>query len=139
MYNYIFLVNPSSDQIKQITSVYRLAGWWDKDIPDDPSHVLGIISGSHCFIVATEESKIIGMGRAISDKISDAYIQDLTVLDLYRKKGIGTEILKRLIARLEYDGIKWIALIAERNSRDFYSNYGFKIMPDSTPLLKILI
>lgn len=133
------MVDPSSDQIRQITAIYRLAGWWAEDIPDDPSHVRQIIAGSHCFIVATEENKIIGMGRAISDKAGDAYIQDLTVMDSYRRKGVGTEILKRLVARLEDDSIKWIALIAERNSHDFYTSYGFKIMPDSTPMLKILI
>lgn len=139
MYKYTFLDDPSSDQIKQITAIYRLTGWWVDDIPDDPSHVRQIIAGSHCFIIVTVENKIIGMGRAISDKASDAYIQDLTVVDSHRKKGIGTEILKRLVARLEGDGIKWIALIAERNSRDFYTNYGFNIMPDSTPMLKLLI
>ncbi|MBA3035649.1 MAG: GNAT family N-acetyltransferase [Desulfobacterium sp.] len=139
MYNYTFLTDPSSDHIRQITSIYRLTGWWAEDIPDDPSHVRQIIAGSHCFIIVCEENKIIGMGRAISDRISDAYVQDLTVISSYRKMGIGTQILKRIVARLENDGIKWIALIAERNSRDFYTNNGFNIMPDSTPMLKILI
>ncbi|MGB5156969.1 GNAT family N-acetyltransferase [Desulfobacterium sp. N47] len=138
MYKYTFLVDPTSDQIRQITSIYRMTGWWAEDIPDDPLHVRRLIAGSHCFVVAGKEDEIIGMGRAISDKASDAYIQDLTVVASHRKKGIGTEILKRLVARLEDDGIKWIALIAERNSDDFYTNYGFNIMPDSKPMLKIL-
>jgi aralkylamine N-acetyltransferase len=138
MLNYKFLLTPSSDQIRHIISLYRTAGWWSKDIPDDPHLVERIIAGSHCFIVATEGEEIVGMGRAISDRASDAYIQDLTVKETYREMGVGTEIVNRILSRLEKDGIKWIALIAEKNSHKFYEHLGYKIMPDSTPMIKIL-
>lgn len=138
MLNFTFLVDPSSDQIRQITALYRLAGWWSKDMPDDPSLVRQIIKGSHCFMIAIEDGEIVGMGRAISDRASDSYIQDLTVINSYRGKGVGSEILERIVARLEKDGIKWIGLIAEGNSDDFYSHFGFKKMPDSLPMLMIL-
>jgi len=137
MLNFTFLVDPSSDQIKQITGLYRSAGWWGRDMPDNHSLVKQIIKGSHCFMIAKEDDKIVGMGRAISDRASDSYIQDLTVISSYRGKGIGAEILKRLVSRLESDGIKWIGLIAEGNSDDFYSNFGFKKMPDSIPMLRM--
>lgn len=138
MLNFTFLVDPSSDQIRQITALYRLAGWWSKDMPDDPSLVRQIIKGSHCFMIAIEDEEIVGMGRVISDRASDSYIQDLTVINSYRGKGVGSEILERIVARLEKDGIKWIGLIAEGNSDDFYSHFGFKKMPDSLPMLMIL-
>jgi aralkylamine N-acetyltransferase len=138
MLNYKFLINPSSDQILQIIALYRTAGWWENDTPDDPALVGRIIAGSHCFMVASEGEKIAGMGRAISDRASDAYIQDLTVLEMYRNMGVGTEIVKRILSRLEADGIKWIGLIAERNSHEFYEHLGYRIMPDSMPMLKIL-
>jgi len=138
MVNYKFLLTPSSDQIRQVISLYRMTDWWEKDVPDDPLMVGRIIAGSHCFMVAVEGEIIVGMGRAISDRASDAYIQDLTVQENCRKMGIGTEILKRILRRLEEDGIKWIALIAERNSHGFYEHFGYKIMPDSMPMLKIL-
>ena len=138
MLNYKFLLTPSSDQIRHIISLYRMAGWWAKDAPDDPTLVERIIAGSHCFMVATEGEEVAGMGRAISDRASDAYIQDLAVQERYREMGVGTEIVKRILSRLEEDGIKWIALIAERNSHEFYEHLGYKIMPDSMPMIKIL-
>ena len=138
MLNYKFLLTPSSDQIRQIISLYRMAGWWEKDIPDDPLLVERIIAGSHCFMVASEGDEVVGMGRAISDRASDAYIQDLTVKETYREMGVGTEIVKRILIRLEEDGIKWIGLIAERNSHGFYEHFGYRIMPDSMPMIKIL-
>jgi len=138
MLNYKFLLTPSSDQIRQIISLYRMAGWWEKDIPDDPLLVERIIAGSHCFMAAYEGDEVVGMGRAISDRASDAYIQDMTVKETHRDMGVGTEILKRILSRLEEDGIKWIGLIAERNSHGFYEHFGYRIMPDSMPMIKIL-
>jgi len=121
--------------IDQIITLYRQAGWWKS--PDaDRDHVRRIITGSHCFLVVLENDELVGMGRVISDGESDAYIQDVTVKTNCRKKGIGTQIVKRLVERIEADGLKWIGLIAERNTHEFYERIGFKKMPDSIPMLK---
>jgi spermidine synthase len=132
-----FLVDPSSDQIRRITALYRFAGWWGEAVPDNPSLVRRIIEGSHCFLVAVEGGEIIGMGRAISDGASDSYIQDLTVSPSHRGQGVGARIVKRLVSRLEKDGIKWIGLVAERNSDEFYGRLGFGKMTDSVPMLRL--
>ena len=96
-----------------------------------------IVAGSHCFVVARREGRIIGMGRAMSDRASDAYIQDVTVLDAFRGRGVGTGIVRELIRRLEEDGIHWIGLIAERGSHPFYESLGFTIMDGAVPLLRL--
>ncbi len=130
-----FLVNPTPYQIRQIIVLYRMEGWWTGE-PDGPDHVVRIVAGSHCFVIASIEDQIVGMGRAISDGTSDAYIQDVTVKQDYRRQKIGKKIVKALESRLNRDGLKWIGLIAERGSRDFYKQVGFKKMPDSVPMLK---
>jgi aralkylamine N-acetyltransferase len=134
MATFLFLKHPDTDQINQITILYRKVQWWSGE-SDDPDLVSRITSGSHCFLVALSDEKIIGMGRAISDGASDAYIQDVTVDDAYQGEKIGTQIVKLLVRRLLKDGLSWIGLIAERNSHRFYENLGFKVMADSTPLL----
>ncbi|MBN1547327.1 MAG: GNAT family N-acetyltransferase [Syntrophaceae bacterium] len=134
MIDYKFLTNPNKSQLLDIIHLYRLASWWS-DERDDEELVLNIIRGSHCFLVVIEEGRVIGMGRAISDRAHDAYIQDLTVHPDYRNRGIGHEILKRLIARLRGEGIDWIGLIAGRNTHTFYRPMGFDDMDDSTPML----
>ena len=131
---FTFLQNPSRDQIRQIIRLYRLADWWT-DTSDNPALVRRIIAGSHCFIIATEGEAIIGMGRALSDGVSDAYIQDVTVVSEYQHRGIGSLIVKKLVLRLQDDGLSWIGLIAERNSHALYERLGFKLMPDATPML----
>ena len=136
MLTYTVLANPTNDQVNQITALYRHEGWWSKTA-DDPDQVKGIIAGSHLFMVAQKGDEIVGMGRALSDRTSDAYIQDVTVKKEYRSRGIGTRIIKELIRRLRSDGIDWIGLIAERGSHGFYSRLGFKEMPNALPMLRI--
>ncbi len=129
------LKDPSGDQIRQIIKLYRDAGWWTEAV-DNPDLVRRIVAGSHCFIIAVTAEKIIGMGRAISDGASDAYIQDVTVAASHRNRGIGSAIIKDLVARLEKDGLTWIGLIAERGTQALYRACGFTRMQDSTPMLK---
>lgn len=122
------------EQIEQIHQLYVAAGWWAPDDSPHP-HIVNIVRGSHCFLAAVEADRIIGMGRAISDKSSDAYIQDVTVAEDYRRRGIGSEVIERLVDRLRGDGISWIGVVAERNTSEFYEKFGFRIMKDSAPLL----
>ena len=133
---YQFISTPSQTEISRLTELYRLAGWWT-DPGDNPLAVAGIVKGSHCFLTARQDNRIVGMGRAISDRISDAYIQDVTVDPEFRGRGIGSSLVRELVARLEADGIGWIGLIAERKTHPFYRPLGFSQMADSVPMLKI--
>jgi len=135
MIDYLFLETPSRIDISRLTELYRQAGWWT-DEADNPSLVAGIVAGSHCFLVARQAERIIAMGRAISDRISDAYIQDVTVDSAFRRQGIGSRMVSELVARLEADGIGWVGLIAERKTHPFYRPLGFSPMADSVPMLK---
>ena len=97
----------------EIVELYKAGGWW-KDYYD-PSGLKNLIKGSFAFAVAIDKSsgKAIGMGRLISDGVSDAYIQDLVVLPKYRDRGIGRQLVKVLLDHFLSKGILWIGLIAE--------------------------
>lgn len=132
-----FLREPNERQIRQIIELYQAQGWWQTG-DDSREHLISrLIAGSHCFVIATDEKNIVGMGRAISDGISDAYIQDLTVLLDRRRQGIGKLILQTLLERLQTDGIAWIGLVAEPGSDTLYRHAGFREMPASIPMLMI--
>jgi aralkylamine N-acetyltransferase len=107
MIEYTFLQTPTPVEIDRLTELYRHAGWWTDD-GDNPSLVAGIVAGSHCFLVARQAETIVAMGRAISDRASDAYIQDITVDPAFRGRGIGSRMVSALASRLEADGIGWI-------------------------------
>jgi len=120
----------------QILDLYRQAGWWSEDAtPEAYEFIEGIIAKTFCFVIAMDNEEIIGMGRIISDGISDAYIQDVTVRQQYRRHGIGQQIIRTLIAYLKANGITWIGLISEPGYESFYQNLGFSKMEGYTPFL----
>jgi spermidine synthase len=126
------LKSPTPENLQDILSLYIDENWWE----DEPltEKVLEIIKGSHIFAVCFDKNQIIAMGRAISDKTSDAYIQDLTVKKDYRGKGIGSKLVKKITDELKKDKIFWIGLISEKNSNQFYEKLGFEEMKNTFPM-----
>ena len=133
---YTFITEPTPLQIEGVLELYRLQGWWGSPTDHDPQLAEAIIRGSHCFVIATREGRLVGMGRTISDRASDAYIQDLIVHAEFRGKGIGTRMVQELVGRLHSDGLGWIGLVAEAGTWDFYRRIGFADMPGSILMLK---
>lgn len=116
-----------------LTALYKDAGWWDESCENHPGFLDHVVANSAVFVGAFCEKKMIGMGRALSDLTSDAYIQDVTVLQKYRGKGIGKKIIKKLITGLKDHGVDWIGLIGEPNTRSFYENLGFEELSGHIP------
>ena len=115
--------------------MYKAGGWWKEKYK--PSTIKDLIKGSFAFAIAVDNksNKAIGMGRLISDGISDAYIQDLIVIPSFRKKGIGKKIAHTLIDFCKKRNIGWLGLISEPDQDGFYKKLGFKIMERYTPML----
>ncbi len=118
----------------EIVELYKAGGWWKNSY--DKSKLKDLIKGSFVFAVAVEKKsgKTIGMGRILSDGVSDAYIQDLIVLPGYRGKGVGKQLIKKLVEHCHSKGIHWIGLIAEPGQDGFYSKNGFKQMKNYVPM-----
>lgn len=131
----VILQVPTDKQIRQIEDLYRSQGWWHTDDGEGYRLIPRLVAGSHCFVVAMQKGDVVGMGRAISDGVSDAYIQDLTVRSDCRNRGIGQRILQALLDRLHADGLRWIGLIAEPGSDNLYRRSGFREMPSWIPML----
>ncbi len=122
----------SEKNINAIMLLYKEADWLEED--DTSDFIPQIIQKSHCFLGAFLNEKLIGMGRAISDSNSDAYIQDIVVFKEYRKKGIGKMIVKKIVDVLKQDGISWIGLIGEPGTQHFYEALGFSTMKNHIPM-----
>jgi ribosomal protein S18 acetylase RimI-like enzyme len=95
-----------------------------------------MIAGSYCFMVARDSTgRMVGMGRVLSDGVSDAYIQDVVVLKELRGYGVGRELVRRLVAYCSEHGIEWVGLIAEPGTEIFYQSLGFKRLEGFLPML----
>ncbi|HDR73365.1 MAG TPA: N-acetyltransferase [Methanoculleus sp.] len=129
------ILRVSSWDAGEIADLYREGGWWDEIW--DPTRLDKLIEGSFLFVVAvdTATGKAIGMGRAISDGVSDAYIQDLVVRSSMRGKRIGRRILDRIVEECLAAGLGWIGCIAEPGTDGFYRGAGFAPLDGHVPLL----
>ncbi len=129
MTTYELVKTLDASRSQQVLQLYRSAGWWYPEDDEKPDLVKRILAGSHCFCIALKEDEIVGIGRAISDRVSDAFIQDIFVREDSRRQGIARGIVARLVEHLKKDGIEWIALIAAPGSAGVYELLGFKPMP----------
>ncbi|MDH7510826.1 MAG: GNAT family N-acetyltransferase [Methanolinea sp.] len=117
-----------------LVTLYRAGGWWREDW--DPAEIPRLVRASFAFAIAIhrESGKTVGMGRAISDGVSDAYIQDLVVLPEFRGSGAGRMLLEKLVEECFSRGITWIALVAEPGTVNFYAGSGFVPMEGHVPM-----
>ena len=80
-------------------------------------------------LCAFEENRLIGYAQVISNQVTDAYIQDVMVHPDYQRQGIGTQLMEKLLSRLEEDGIYMVSVIyGEEVLRPFYERFGFYTM-----------
>jgi ribosomal protein S18 acetylase RimI-like enzyme len=120
-----------------VKKLYQEAGWWraNDETTDDCAWIDTLVAQSICFVGAFRRGEMVGMGRAISDGVSDAYIQDVVVRKQCRGAGIGARIIAEIVSFLNNRGIGWIGLIAEPDTQAFYQRLGFAAMPGYTPML----
>jgi len=119
---------------EDVKRLYQEAGWWRAADDADPAWIDRLIRQSFCFAGAFCNDRLVGMGRAISDGVSDAYIQDVTVRADFRHRGIGQQLIRAIVGCLKSHGIGWIALIAEPGTMPFYRRLGFAPMVDYLPM-----
>jgi len=118
-----------------VIALYRAGGWW-RDTPEWRDNIAAMVRGSFCFMVArTPDGTIAGMGRALSDGVSAAYIQDVVVLSEHRRRGIGAELVRRLAEHCRARGLSWIGLVAEPGTMAFYQRLGFRPLVGYQPML----
>lgn len=119
---------------QQILDLYSAGGWLDGS--EDASFVKKVVAGSFVFAVAVDESsgKAVGMGRVLSDGVSDAYIQEVVVLPQCRRRNVGRKLIIALRDHCLKSGVTWIALVAEPGTEVFYRSLGFQPLGDHVPM-----
>ena len=103
---YRILSDFSPEFLRSAARLYRIAGWVDEA---DPCDFLSSALRNSCAVCAACCGEtLVGMGRALGDGVSDAYIQDVVVDPGFRRRGIGGGIVRALAAELRRRGVDWI-------------------------------
>ena len=112
-------------------ALYRAAGWFG---PSDPAPELdAMIANSFAVSAAFDPAgRLVGMARALSDGVSDAYILDVVVDPAHRSQGVGRMIVKRLADHLASFGIDWIVCIGVPGTEGVYRTAGAAPMDGHT-------
>jgi len=96
-------------------------GW---KTPHTPERHLEILKNSDHMLLAvdTEKSRAVGFITALSDHIQSAFIPMLEVLPEYQGQGIGTELTRMMLERVEH--IQAIDLTCDEHVQPFYERFG---------------
>jgi GNAT superfamily N-acetyltransferase len=92
------------------------------------------LSGSVHGVVATVDGRVVGMGRLVGDGAHYFYVQDVLVDPAHSDEGIATEIVSRLLARVEEaaPSTAFVGLFASDEARSVYETLGFSADDEMT-------
>jgi GNAT superfamily N-acetyltransferase len=115
-----------TDSIQDISAEHLygfFVGWPN---PPAPATHLRILAGSTAVVLARDDAtgRVVGFITAISDGVSCAYIPHLEVLPDYHGQGIGSELVRRMLARLRH--LYMIDLICDADVQPFYERLGLQ-------------
>ncbi len=114
-----------------LLSLYANVGWtaYTNDLPQLQRGV----ASSRLVISAWDQDELIGLVRVIGDGETIAYIQDILVKEVWQKKGIGRELMRRVFEEVKH--IRQVILITDAtewnyNALNWYEKVGFKRFED---------
>lgn len=110
--------------------LFETTGWSSKKSKEE---LFWAINNSWYVVSAFKGKELIGFGRIISDGYLHAFITDMIITPKYQKKGIGKEILKRLVKEALDNDIHDIQLFSTKDKKEFYLKNGFVERPDDAP------
>jgi len=99
---------------------------------EKPELLLKALVASHSLVTAWSGSRLVGLGNAISDGHLVVYYPHLLVDPEYQGRGIGTELMRRLLAR--YEGFHQHVLLADGRAVEFYMKCGFVRAGQTAPM-----
>lgn len=113
----------TTDQIAPENLEGFFVGW---PTPPDPATHLRVLEGSDHVVIAVDEmsGRVVGYITAITDGVLAAYIPHLEVLPEWQDQGIGSELVRRMLARL--GDLYMIDLLCDPELQPYYERFGFR-------------
>jgi N-acetylglutamate synthase-like GNAT family acetyltransferase len=95
--------------------------YWAQGIPLEK--LKKAIANSMCFGVYNN-SKLVGFARVVTDNATFAYICDVFILPIFRKKGLSKWLMQTIVNHPELQGLRRWSL-ATADAHKLYSQFGF--------------
>ena len=124
-----------TDSLDGITSGQLRGGFfvgWPN--PPSPETHLRLLHGSYAVVLALDDdtAQVVGFVTAISDGVLSAYIPLLEVLPGWQSRGIGGELVRRMLECLS--NLYMIDLLCDPELQPYYARFGMR--PSTGMLLR---
>lgn len=116
--------NEKDTDFQKILALYDNAGW--TAYTSNPETLHQAINNSLYILTAWSGQQLVGLLRAVGDGLTIIYIQDIIVLDSFRRQGIGRELIKRTLEN--YKNVRQTLLLTDEqpNTISFYESVGLQ-------------
>lgn len=116
--------------IDDYNNLRKSAGW--REVSNRKAEIG--LKNSTFTVVATVDKKPVGMARIVGDGGYFALIVDVVVLPQWQGKGIGKNLMTRIMAYIKQNTFEkenmFVSLIAAPDRESFYEQFGFKLCPN---------
>ena len=114
----------------EIRKLYEAVGW--QAYLQEFDRLLAGIENSLLVITARHQEELIGLLRAVGDKHTILYIQDILIKPEYQNQGIGSELLNRCLEHFPQVRQKIVLADSTPRLKNFYAENGFtKLIEES--------
>lgn len=113
-------------KLEDVLHLYQAVGW--TNYTNQPQMLDQALSHSLAIYVALDGDTVVGLIRLVGDGFSSVLVQDLIVLPIYQRQGIGSSLMKQALA--DYKDAYQIQLATEQTEKTlgFYRSLGFETL-----------
>ena len=106
--------------VKDLADLRESVGWYRME-----QEYRSPLLTSYYHIAVYEKELLVGYIDCVSNGVTDAYIQDLMAHPDYQGRGLGTDLMKKMIDHLKDKHIYMISVVFEEKLKPFYEKFGF--------------
>jgi N-acetylglutamate synthase-like GNAT family acetyltransferase len=131
-----FLISTDRSKLEvDVIHKFLTQSYWAAGIPRET--VVRAIENSLCFGVYDGADQV-GFARVISDFATYAYIADVFILEPYRERGLGKELMASIMAHVDLQGLRRWSL-GTRDAHGLYAQFGFRTVDNSSPIMMEIV
>ena len=113
-------------KLEDVLHLYQAAGW--TNYTHQPEMLEQALSHSLVIYVALDGDAVVGLIRLVGDGFSSVLVQDLIVLPIYQRQGIGSLLMKEALE--DYKDAYQVQLVTDQTGKNlgFYRSLGFETL-----------
>ena len=113
-------------KLEDVLHLYQAVGW--TNYTNQPQMLEQALSHSLVIYLALDGDAVVGLIRLVGDEFSSVLVQDLIVLPIYQRQGIGSLLMKEALE--DYKDAYQVQLVTEQTEKNvgFYRSLGFEAL-----------